>query len=169
MGKIVVFRKGEIICRQGDPSLHMYDICVGSVGVYTDYETDRQKQLTILKKGEFFGEMGMIESHLRSATVVALEEDTLVRVITPGDFNEFFQEDPEKLLTVLRNMSRRIHDLTQDYLDVCRAASEMIESGETDEEAGKEKSSWLKQNIRRIFMNYDHLSRQKSGGSDGAR
>ena len=103
----------------------------------------------------------MIESNTRSATAVALEKDTLVSVITIGDFATYFKEEPEKLLAVMRNMSRRIRDLTQDYLDVCRTALEMTEV----EETGKEKSGWLKQNIKKIFADYDRLSHQRHGGN----
>ena len=147
MSNITVYGEGEIIFKQGDPSLHMYVIRVGSVGIYTDYGTDHEQQLTILNRGGFFGEMGMIESNTRSATAVALEKDTLVSVITVGDFATYFKEEPEKLLAVMRNMSQRIRGLTQDYLDVCRTALEMTEA----EETGKEKSGWLKQNIKKIF------------------
>ena len=161
MGNITVYGEGEIIFKQGDPSLHMYVIRVGSVGIYTDYGTDHEQQLTILNRGGFFGEMGMIESNTRSATAVALEEDTLISVITIGDFATYFKEEPEKLLAIMRNMSQRIRGLTQDYLDVCRTALEMTEA----EETGKEKSGWLKQNIKKIFADYDRLSHQRHGGN----
>ena len=108
MSNITVYGEGEIIFKQGDPSLHMYVIRVGSVGIYSDYGTDHEQQLTILNRGGFFGEMGMIESNIRSATAVALEKDTLVSVITIGDFATYFKEEPEKLLAVMRNMSRRM-------------------------------------------------------------
>ena len=165
MGSMTAYRKGEIVFRQGDPSIHMYDIRVGSVGIYMEYGTDREQQLTILKKGDFFGEMGMIESHTRSATAVALEENTIVTAITIGDFAAYFREEPEKLLAIMNNMSLRIRSLTQDYLDVCRTALEMSEG----EEAGEEANGWLKQSIRKIFADYDHLSRQKHYGRDVAR
>ena len=108
MSNITVYGEGEIIFKQGDPSLHMYVIRVGSVGIYNDYGTDHEQQLTILNRGGFLGEMGMIESNTRSATAVALEKDTLVSVITIGDFATYFKEEPEKLLAVMRNMSRRM-------------------------------------------------------------
>ena len=103
----------------------------------------------------------MIESHTRSATAVALEENTIVTAITIGDFAAYFREEPEKLLAIMNNMSRRIRSLTQDYLDVCRTALEMSE--------GEEANGWLKQSIRKIFADYDHLSRQKPYGRDVAR
>ena len=66
------FKKGEIIFKQGDLSDCMYDILWGQVGIYADYGTPEEKLLTTLETERFFGEMGMIEGRLRSATAVAL-------------------------------------------------------------------------------------------------
>ena len=56
----LVFKKGDVIFRQGDYSEVMYDIAKGKVGVFVDYETETAQQLAELKAGDFLGEMGMI-------------------------------------------------------------------------------------------------------------
>ena len=92
------FKKGEVIFKQGDLSDCMYDILWGKVGIYANYGTPEEKLLTTLETERFFGEMGMIEGRLRSATAVALEKDTRLRVITPETFNDYFRERPAKVL-----------------------------------------------------------------------
>ena len=70
--KEITFGKDQVIFRQGDTATVMYDILSGKVGIYVDYETEKQKQIAVLEAGEIFGEMGMIEYYPRSATAVAL-------------------------------------------------------------------------------------------------
>ena len=135
------FKKGEIIFKQGELSDCMYDILWGEVGIYADYGTPEEKLLTTLETERFFGEMGMIEGRLRSATAVALEKDTRVKVITPETFDTYFKENPAKVLLIMQNMSHRIRELTRDYLEACRAVAEAVET----EKTGKEKSSWFKE------------------------
>ena len=70
------FSKNEVIFRQGDDAQEMFDIVSGSVGVYINYGQENETQLTVLKAGNFLGEMGLIENYPRSATAVAMEDGT---------------------------------------------------------------------------------------------
>lgn len=122
------FKKGGVIFQQGDASDCMYDILWGKVGIYVNYGTPEEKLLTTLETEQFFGEMGMIEGLPRSATAVALTSDTKVRVITPESFQTYFQERPAKVLLIMQNMSRRIRELTVDYLEACRTVANSVEA-----------------------------------------
>ena len=144
------FKKGEVIFKQGELSDCMYDILWGEVGIYANYGTPEEKLLTTLKTEQFFGEMGMIEGRLRSATAVALEKDTLLKVITPESFNAYFQESPAKVLLIMQNMSRRIRELTRDYLEACQTVAESVEA----EKTGKEKSSSLLAKLKKFSDAY---------------
>jgi len=62
------FKEGETIFTAGDASDCAYLIVVGSVHVHLP--SGRTK---VLGPGEIFGEMGLIDSRPRSATVVAAE------------------------------------------------------------------------------------------------
>ena len=84
------FKMGEVIFKQGELSDCMYDILWGEVGIYAADGTPEEQLLTTLEPERFFGEMGMIEGRLRSATAVALEKDTRVKVITPETFDTYF-------------------------------------------------------------------------------
>lgn len=151
-----VFFKGDVIFRQGDRAECMYDICRGTVGIYTGYGTDQENLLVELKAGACFGEMGMIDKYPRSATAVAMEDDTLLQVITEETFSTYFQENPEKVLKIMKQMSGRIRDLTMDYIDACRALAEAEES----EKTGKEKSSWFKSHIKKFIDDYDKAMKE---------
>lgn len=143
-------QKGEIIFRQGDTSNCMYDVFWGKVGIYANYGTPEEKLLTTLETEQFFGEMGMIEGLPRSATAVALTRDTEVRVITPESFQSYFQKSPTKVLLIMQNMSRRLRELTGEYLEACRTVAKSAEA----ERAGAEIGGDLQTDLEKLSQIY---------------
>lgn len=141
------FKSGEVIFQEKTYEACMYELLEGTVGIYTHYGQQDEKILTELKaeNGAYFGEMGLVESLPRSATAVALE-DVRVNVITGADFGAFFTEHPERVYAIMTQMGGRIRELTRDYLEVCRAASEMMET----KGSGKEKSGWFNSFFEKI-------------------
>ena len=137
------------------------------MGIYANYGTPEEKLLTTLEPECFFGEMGMIEGRLRSATAVALEKDTRLEVITPESFDAYFKENPAKVLLIMQNMSHRIRELTRDYLEACRAVAEAVET----EKTGKEKSSWFKEKVRKLMDDYEraYIAGVEAGSSPYVR
>ena len=144
------FKKGGVIFKQVDASDCMYDILWGKVGIYANYGTPEEKLLTTLETEQFFGEMGMIEGVPRSATAVALTSDTKVFVITPESFQTYFQESPAKVLLIMQNMSRRLRELTGEYLEACRTVADSVEA----EKAGGEISGEQKTNLEKFSEIY---------------
>lgn len=149
----LVFKKGDVIFRQGDYSEVMYDIAKGKVGIFADYETETVQQLAELKAGDFLGEMGMIEVYPRSATAVALEDDTALTEIGEDDLNEFFKDKPEKLLQIMKQMSERLRVVNQKYLNACRVAFENANA----EAANAEKSEELKKEMDALYEEYENI------------
>ncbi|MBO7252881.1 MAG: cyclic nucleotide-binding domain-containing protein [Oscillospiraceae bacterium] len=123
-----ILKRNEIIFNQGDKSDCMYDIRVGTVGIFVNYGTMEEKLLTELTKDQFFGEMGIIEGYPRSATAVAMGDETELVVIPKCDFEEYCKQNPEKTILIMKNMSARIRELTQDYLEVCHTIAESVEA-----------------------------------------
>ena len=132
--KEITFNKDQIIFCQGENASVMYDIISGKIGIYTDYQTDKENKIAELEAGEVFGEMGLIEYWPRSATAVALEDGTVVTELGEDDLKEYLKDKPEKLLVVMRQLSRRIRETTQNYVNVCRTVNE---SRRTQEELDK--------------------------------
>jgi len=148
------YKKGEIIFKQGDPADCMYDIRWGSVGIYLNYGTSDEKMLAQLRGDDIFGEMGLVDEAPRSATAVALERETRVEVINRNTFSRYLRERPEKVIAVMQSMGKRIRDLTDDYMDACRAIKEAVES----QEEGREKSGWFKERAGRFVDEYKGAS-----------
>ena len=97
------YKKGEIIFREGDPGHSMYDINWGTVGIFTGYGTPEERKLAELRSEDVFGEMGILDQAPRSATAVALEDDTYLFVITESDFD------------VLDTKSKKFKKLHEDF------------------------------------------------------
>lgn len=125
MTEIKTFKKNEIVFREGDAGDFMFEIVSGGVGVYSDYGKPEQKHLATLEKGDFIGEMGMIEKKPRSATAVALENSELA-LITGENFDEYLKKEPKKAVRILRYTSSRLRKLSVDYVGACAAASEYL-------------------------------------------
>lgn len=84
----------------------MYVIQQGKVAVVKDVG-GREVTLAILERGSFFGEMALLESLPRTATVRALGHAKLL-VIRPGSLLMRIRRDPTLALEMLQQMSRRI-------------------------------------------------------------
>lgn len=137
---VISFSAGDVIFRAGEQADCMYDICGGSVGIYSDYQTENQKLLTKLYENEVFGEMGILDDMPRSATAVCLT-DCSVLVIKPENFMQFFRNKPVKILQILMQMCMRLRDLTNNYLQVCKILEDLLlmeeDDGQVDEELAR--------------------------------
>lgn len=140
----ITYRNGDVIFSEGAVEDWMFDIRWGSVGIYSEYGTERQKQLAILNPNDFFGEMGMIEELPRSATAVALENTTVYK-IRADEFAEYFADQPIKVMTILQYTCHRMRELSKEYLEACGALSEYMKA----DEAGEPKSEALKRKLRK--------------------
>ncbi|MGH7684391.1 MAG: cyclic nucleotide-binding domain-containing protein, partial [Vulcanimicrobiaceae bacterium] len=66
------YHKHEFIVREGDPGGTFYIILDGSVAVTRVASDGRETILSILKGNDFFGEMSLFDSSLRSASIKTL-------------------------------------------------------------------------------------------------
>lgn len=142
--KEITFNKDQIVFSQGENAAVMYDIISGRIGIYTDYQTEKESKIAELDAGEVFGEMGLIEYWPRSATAVALEDGTVVTELGESDLKEYLKNKPEKLLVVMRQLSRRIRETTQSYVNVCRTVNDSMRTQqELDKYATLYTTYWL--------------------------
>ncbi len=96
------------IVRIGDVGHSLYVVMEGNVAVvYPSRSAD--VELARLGPGEFFGEMAILNSKPRSATVKALDEVTVL-VLDKEDFTRIVMETPELALHVMSALSVRIRN-----------------------------------------------------------
>lgn len=144
--KTLTFSSGDIIFRQGDQELTMFDIRTGRVGVYDAYQSEQENRIAELGKGQLLGEMGMIEAYPRSATAVALEDGTVLVEITEDELAGYFRDRPDQLLRIMKQLSARIRETDQKFFDACHALRENEEAFRT----GAEKSEALNRKLETI-------------------
>ncbi len=120
-----VFKQNEVIFWEASTGKCMYKIIEGTVSVFLGYGTKNETKLTELGEGRIFGEMAVLDAWTRSATVVAAHDDVKVLEIGSEELSDFFEKDPEQIREIMKNLSRRLRELTDDYKEVCTTISEM--------------------------------------------
>src|SRR5581483_2399630 len=130
------FRRGEVIFHKGDPGSSMYLIVDGQVRIVLPSEGGEEALLGVLDKGDFFGELSLIDGQPRSATIVASEQTETV-VLHRDDFLKVIHSSPSVAIDMLRVLARRLREtdeVVEDavFLDVPgRLAKKLLELGET--------------------------------------
>lgn len=147
--KTLNFDTNDVIFKQGDFSSTMYNIVSGCVGIFKDYDTEDAKELAELGPDNFLGEMGFLEVYPRSATAVALEP-TVLEELGDDDLNDYFRTKPDKLLVIMKQISHRLRETDQKYVDACRTVYETAAA----EQSGEAKSEQLQNQIDTICTEY---------------
>lgn len=119
-GVVQRYADGDVIVREGEATREMYIIQRGRVEV-TKALGGKSVVLATLERGDFFGEMSLLESQPRAATVRAKGDAELV-VIEPGGLLLKIRRDPTFAFEMLQHMSHRIRDLDEQLLNVLRDA-----------------------------------------------
>ena len=92
----------EVIFREGDVGDSMFIIIDGSVSVY-----NQKKEITILEKGECFGEMALLDREPRSSSIRAVT-DTAVLKIDEESFYELVAGNIEIIQGIVKILSKRL-------------------------------------------------------------
>lgn len=96
---------GEVLFNEGDRGEIMYLIREGKIKI-TKGKGDEEKTLAVLKEGDFFGEMAIIDGSPRSAGAVAVTPVSLL-VIDKESFKEKLRENP-LIEYMLETLTRRL-------------------------------------------------------------
>ena len=98
---------GSVIVSQEEAGDALFVIASGKVKVVLYGETGREIILSILKAGDFFGEMALLDRQPRSANVVAIEDSQLLGLDREA-FQTHLTAHPTTALAILAEMSRRL-------------------------------------------------------------
>jgi len=101
--------KGDIIVKEGEQAVVFYLISSGRAEVVKGVDGSSPRVLGILKAGDFFGDMALLDGYLRSATVRALE-DTQCLVLSRWDFLAELRASPFIAAQMLPVLSRRLRE-----------------------------------------------------------
>jgi len=104
---------GAFLFRAGDQGDAMYLIERGKVRICVQATDGRQMTLAELDRGDFFGEMALLDGQRRSADAL-VAEDARLAVLSREHFLSFMQSTPKvalEMLTALANRLRRTDEL----------------------------------------------------------
>ena len=96
---------GDVLFKEGNAGEEMYFIREGKIKL-SKGSGNEEKVLAILKEGDFFGEMALIDESPRSATATALEDTTLI-IIDKNSFMERITESP-LVAYIVQTLTRRL-------------------------------------------------------------
>ena len=105
---IVHFRAGDPIYKEGDPGAEMFIVQSGVVEIYRSLRGQVQV-LAVMERGDFFGEMSVLEGSARTASARA-SEDAEVIEITSAVFDRMIRGNIEIAVRMLRKLSSRLQE-----------------------------------------------------------
>jgi CRP/FNR family cyclic AMP-dependent transcriptional regulator len=101
------FLRDATILIQRDPGESCFLIVIGEVKVSLFGEDGKEIILAKLGEGEVFGEMALLSGSPRSATVIALQDTTLL-VLEREEFHKLLLRQPKLALKILAVMADRL-------------------------------------------------------------
>jgi len=97
----------QVIVIEEESGQSLFIIQKGSVKVSHVSEEGKEVILSILKAGDFFGEISLLDGKGRSANVTALSETELI-MLRRSDFLGLLEEYPQISISLLRELASRI-------------------------------------------------------------
>jgi F420-non-reducing hydrogenase small subunit len=130
---------GAVIFRQGEAGDAMYIIQSGAVEVSEAHE-GREMVVSVLGKGDFFGEMALFQAERRTASVTTVRPTRLLS-LTRATLMEKMRQDPgvalhfiKRLILRIQNARQKLREMVSDDDEILAAA--MLSPEESDTKAG---------------------------------
>ncbi len=103
------FSKNKLIVRAGDKTETLYVVLSGRIKVAMGDEHGKEVVLAILRAGEYFGEMALLDGGSRSANVYALEACELL-TLSKHEFHQCLENNFSMAMLVMRGLVKRLRD-----------------------------------------------------------
>jgi len=102
---------GQVIVQEGELGDRLYFVLRGSAEAFVG-SGESERRVNVLRAGDYFGEMAILEEAPRNATVRALEPSVLL-ALDRGTFLALLEREPGVRQTVTDNLARRRQALVQ--------------------------------------------------------
>ncbi|TNE43687.1 MAG: Crp/Fnr family transcriptional regulator [Deltaproteobacteria bacterium] len=104
--------KDQVIVEMGDPGRALFIVETGTLKVVLNDNKEREVILSLLREGDFFGEIALLDEKPRSATVIALVPTRLYS-LERDLFLEYVESNPKALLQILKVQFERLRAADQ--------------------------------------------------------
>ena len=102
---------GEYIFRQGELGTDMFVVHEGRIEIQRTSDGE-SRLVAVLEKGDFFGEMSLLEELPRNASARALTDSKILEISRPL-FARMLKDNPEIGVRIMRKLSRRVRHLDE--------------------------------------------------------
>lgn len=103
------YKKNSVILMEDDAKNYMYVIFSGQIKVVRMNPDGKEQILVIRKRGDFFGEMTLLDGKAQPATIVAKENAT-VGLLSKSDFDNFFMHNETVLKQIISLLCERLRE-----------------------------------------------------------
>lgn len=118
-----VYQPNEYIFMQGDPGIGLFIIREGEIIVTNTDNEGNKHELAAFSRGDFFGELAMLDDAVRSASAIAHKESNVAVIFKP-DLDEFMNRNPKQgnkiLLGISKIITTRLRIVNEEYFDLYR-------------------------------------------------
>ena len=117
----VDFKAGDSIYEEGDLGIEMFIVHEGKVSLSKEFRGQDQR-LALLEKGDFFGEMSLLEDVPRTDSARAVTACRLLP-LDGSTFDGMLRKNPEIAVRMMRQLSRRLRHTDQMLREVLGSQS----------------------------------------------
>lgn len=122
----VRYKKNSVVFREKQDGNELYIIKAGAISVRIHIQDGTEREIAVLKSGEFFGEMAIFDNEPRSATCIAAEDCELLR-LHKDDFFSMMKMSPLPAIKAMKSMLNK----TTDRLNASgQVITQMVKWGE---------------------------------------
>jgi len=115
--ELMTFDAGEAIVNQGDLAERFYVITQGHVKVVNISDEGKEILIGYLHTGDYFGEVGLLQSHPRTATIRAADNDKVhVIAIDREGFSELIEESETASADISQAMYDRLMEMAETII-----------------------------------------------------
>ncbi len=134
-------RPRTVIVSQGSHGRDMFIVLSGSLKVSVLSGEGKEISFVVLRPGDYFGELSLIDGRRRSATVMAIESSELM-VLGHSEYQQLLRDHPHtatafltRMLLTLANRIRATDELYQDsvFLDVSSRLAKFLLSASIED------------------------------------
>ena len=124
--EIQFIQKGQSLFKDGDPAIAAYIVASGCVGIFRKVD-GKNAPVARIRKGEFFGEMAILDGSPRRATAVALE-DTTLSLVSKESLEEKMEASDELIRTILLTAIQNLRTAHEDYTQKARSLQDLLKT-----------------------------------------
>jgi CRP-like cAMP-binding protein len=137
--KVINIKRGTDLFLENDEANALYIVVEGRIAIIKSFVDRKDSMVALMEPGDLFGEMGLFEDQLRSASSRAVENSQLIEVPYPP-IRRALEARPSLLWTLVALLARRLRSTDEAladamFLDVTgRTAKRILEiAGDSDE------------------------------------